>query len=131
MTVNYQDKKIMIVDDDQNIIDLYSMKLKNIGYQVSSAIDAKSAEEQLSTGLIPDVILLDIIMPNLNGIEFLNKIRNNEKYKNTLVFLLSNLDRRSDMDDDFKTKVNGYFVKADTIPSVLANAISEALEKRS
>lgn len=130
MTINYQDKKIMIVDDDANIINIYSTKLKNVGYQVFSASDAKSAEDQLNSGLIPDVMLLDIIMPNLNGIEFLNKIREQEKYKNTLVYLLSNLDRRSDLDDDFKKKIDGYFVKADIVPSVLVNTVSEALEKR-
>ncbi len=131
MTINYPDKKILIVDDDENIINLYSTKLKNLGFQVFTAVDAASAQSQLSGGLVPDVMLLDIIMPNLNGIEFLNKLRANTAYDHMLVYLLSNLDRRSDLDDDFKKKIQGYFVKADIIPSALATTLIEDLEKKS
>jgi len=69
-----QKKKILIVDDDVFLLDMYAMKFNQNNFEVNTATDGADAIEKLKGGFIPDVILLDVIMPKMDGFEMLQQI---------------------------------------------------------
>src|SRR5476651_1710199 len=89
-------KKILIIEDDIFIRDIYQMKFTQVGFDVAVAEDGiialKKLEEQ-----IPDIILLDIMMPGMNGMEVLKIMKNNEKWKKIRVIMLTNLSEKGDI----------------------------------
>ena len=74
-------KKILIVDDDNFLLDMYVFKFSQNNFEVHAARDGVDATDKLKAGLVPDIILLDIIMPNMDGLEMLEKIKNEIKKK--------------------------------------------------
>jgi len=125
--MNSQEKKILIVDDDPNITDVYSVKLRSEGYTVECAPNAKSAEEKIAGGYVPDFILLDIIMPGDNGIQLLERLIENPVLDNTKILIFSNLDQRADIDEKTLQKIAGYELKVNMIPSELAKKVKDIL----
>ncbi len=121
---------ILIVDDDKNIVDIYSIKFKSFGCEVNTATNIADAYVLIKNGLVPNAMLLDIIMPGGNGIELLNKIRKENLLSNTAVIILSNLDQRADMDSEFLKKIDGYFIKASVTPKDLVENILDILSKK-
>ena len=100
-------KKIMIVDDDRLNLTLLQFGLKDKGYQVCVAHDGKEALNVLSQEK-PDLIILDIQMPNMNGYEFMNQINESAERKVPVVMLTAN----ETMQDVFAMEgVRGYLVK--------------------
>jgi len=127
-TTNTDVKKkfnIMIVDDDKFILNMYTMKFTREGMDVISVSRPTEALEKLRTGIIPDILLLDVIMPEMDGIELLAKIREENLAKGSVVIVLSNQGQPSDIDKAKAFGVNGYIVKATTIPSEVLRQITE------
>lgn len=120
-------KKILIVDDDPNITDVYSMKLTADGYAVETAPNAQEGEAKIAGGYIPDLILLDIIMPGDNGIQMLERLVKDPVLVNTKIVIFSNLNQRADLDEDILKKIAGYYLKVDMIPSDMSKKIAEIL----
>src|SRR3989338_11668571 len=86
-------KKILLVEDEFYIRDLYRIILESAGFNVILAEDGEEGYKQ--TQNLPDLILLDIMIPKLNGIMLLQKIKKDEKTKNIPVVLLTNLGQES------------------------------------
>ena len=107
----------MIVDDDQFLIDMYSLKFKKEGFDVEAATKGEEALEKLRGGFDPDIILLDVVMPSLDGIGLLEKIRQEKFANKATVIMLTNQGQKSDIDRANKLGVDGYIIKATTIPS--------------
>jgi len=122
-----QGKKILIVDDDPNIQDVYSTKLRADGFTVEIAPNAKAGEAKIAGGYIPDVILLDIIMPGDNGIQLLGRLVNDPVLASTKIIIFSNLDQRGDIDENILSKIAGYYLKVNMIPSDISKKIQELL----
>lgn len=120
-------KKILIIDDDPNITDVYSMKFVADGYQVEVAPNAKAGEDKIAGGYVPDLILLDIIMPGDNGIQLLERLVKNSVLEKTKIIIFSNLDQRADIDEKILQKISGYYLKVDMIPSDISKKITEIL----
>lgn len=80
--------KILIVDDDKDILDLLKYNLQKEGYQVKTVRNSKKAIET-AEHFNPDLIILDIMMPNINGIEVCSSLRENPRFKNTYIFFLT------------------------------------------
>lgn len=120
-------KKLLIIDDDPNISELYSMPFTTNGYQVETAADAGLSLGKIAGGFVPNAILLDIIMPGVNGIELLHKLCDDERLKETKIIIFSNLDRKSDIDDKISQKIAGYFLKVDMTPSQILAKVNELL----
>jgi DNA-binding response OmpR family regulator len=104
-------KKLLIVEDDQFLRDLAVQKFTKEHLQVSFAVDgaegaAKAAAEH------PDIILLDILLPGMDGFEVLKGIRANPELKNTLVIMLSNFGQREDMEKAKELGADSFLVKA-------------------
>lgn len=113
----------MIVDDDRFLVDMYSLKFSKFGFDIESATKGEEALEKLRGGANPDVLMLDVVMPSLDGIGLLKKIRQEKLADGAVVVMLTNQGQKSDIDEAEKLGVNGYIVKATTIPSEVVEEI--------
>jgi len=124
-----ENKKILIVDDDNFLLDMYAIKFKESGYDVQTALGSMPALEILKKGFVPDAILMDIIMPVMDGFQFLEKMREEKLCSNSSCIILSNRGQEEDMKKGEEFDVDGYIVKADTTPSEVISRVEEIMKK--
>ena len=118
---------ILLVDDDRFLLDMYAMKFKAAGSTIEAISDPVAALQKLRDGFAPDIILLDIVMPTVNGFEFLETVRKESLAKNSHIIMLSNQGGQEDVDKAMALGAAGYIVKASSIPSeVLSQAFAIA-----
>ena len=119
--------KILIVEDEQSLIRALNEKLEQEGFEV---IDALNGEEGLEKALHehPDLILLDIVMPRMDGITMLKELRKDEWGKNVPVLLLTNLTDAAKTAEAVENKVVGYLVKTDWKIEDVVDKIRETLQ---
>ena len=98
---------VFLVDDDEFLLDMYALKFKSSGFNVEIAYGGEEALTKIKKGLSPDVVLLDVVMPKLNGFEFLEMARKEKLLENSLVVILSNLGQK---DEIAKGKSSPQFV---------------------
>ncbi|MFA5933816.1 MAG: response regulator [Candidatus Paceibacterota bacterium] len=122
--------KIMIVDDDSFLLDMYALKFSQSGYEVHSMLGAEFALEKIKAGLDPDVILLDIIMPKMDGFEFLEYINKEKLATNAVKVILSNRGAQSDFTRGEELGASGYITKASTTPSEVVLKVKEIVEDK-
>lgn len=116
---------VLIVDDDKFLLDMYRKKFEHKGLKVDVAIGSEEALAKLRGGLTPDILILDIIMPGMDGIQLLQVIRKEKLIPDTDIIMLTN---ESDQDKIKQAKAlgtKGYLVKAMNIPS---DVVEEALK---
>ncbi len=116
---------ILLVDDDQFLLDMYSLKFTNRGHHITTARDGEDGLAKIKEGMLPDVILLDMIMPKMNGIEFLEAFRRESLSPKTLVIMLTNQGQSTDLEAAEKFDIKGYIIKATTIPSEVVNEVEK------
>ncbi|HRZ95568.1 MAG TPA: response regulator [Candidatus Moranbacteria bacterium] len=122
-------KRIMIVEDDSFVMDIYQMKLSQSGFEVILASNGLEAVKKLEEGKdAPDLILLDIIMPYMDGLEVLKKINGNEKFKKIPVILLTNLSQREEIEEGMKLGARDYLIKSHFTPSEVLEKINNYLK---
>lgn len=109
-------KKVLIVEDDVFVSDIYETKLKMEGYLVDVAADGREALKKLAAGK-PDLMLLDLVMPYVDGFEVLDKMKNSEELKDIPVILLTNLSQKDSIDKGLELGANDYIVKSHFTPS--------------
>lgn len=115
-------KKVLIVEDERPLARALELKLRHEGCEVTVAYDGKEALDQLTKNVF-DVMLLDIIMPVVDGIQLLQKIPKDRKPE---VFVLSNLNQSEDESQIMDLGVSKYFVKSDTPLSVIVEEIKNS-----
>jgi|SRR3989344_4258296 len=121
--------KILIVEDDNLLLKMYSRKLSGSGYEVKEAVNG---QEGLDAALSekPDLILLDIRMPVMTGLEMLKALRKNEWGKSVPVIILTNLEANDQITWDIvKTEPAYYLMKAGNRPDVVLEKIKEVLKE--
>ncbi len=117
---------IYLIDDDRFLLDLYALKFKNAGHEVSTF---NGGEELLAAlreegAKMPDALLIDVIMPNLTGFDTIEMLRKEQLAKEAKVIFLSNQGQDSDFEKAKKLGADGYIIKASAIPSeVLAETV--------
>ncbi len=121
---------VFIVDDDEFILDVYSVKFREKGYKVENASSGVEALEKIKQGLVPDVMLLDVVMPKMDGFELLKKIREEKLIPNSLIIILTNLGQKEDVQKGLDLKADDYIVKAYFTPSDIAKKVEELLSKK-
>jgi CheY-like chemotaxis protein len=122
--------KVLIVDDDKFLLGMYSLKFANNGYDVDTSIGSSPALEKLRAGAKPDVLLLDIVMPYMDGLELLKTIREEKLAPGAIVIMLTNQSASSDIERAKELSVDGYIVKAATIPSEVLNEVEKIYEAK-
>jgi two-component system, OmpR family, response regulator ResD len=122
--------KVLIVDDDKFLLGMYSLKFANNGYDVDTTVGSVPALEKLRHGDKPDIVLLDIIMPHMTGLELLKTIRQENLIPNAVVIMLTNQSQSSDIEEAKRLNVQGYIVKAATIPSEVLKEVEKIYQAR-
>lgn len=117
-------KKIVIAEDDKFISEMYVTKLLSEGFDVECARDGQEAVEKICE-IQPDIVLLDIFMPKLNGIEVLKKIRSDKKVKATPVIVLTNASEKDHVSKAMEMGANDYLVKSSFTPDEVVSKIKE------
>lgn len=121
-------KKILIVEDDPFISQMYKDKLRKEGYNVSIAQSGKEGLDFLKENK-PDLILLDIVMPEMNGFEMLELAKKDKEIKNIPIILLTNLGQKEDIEKGLKLGADAYLIKAHFTPSEVIEKLEE-IEKK-
>ena len=121
---------VFIVDDDEFILDVYSVKFREKGYKVEIATSGLDALDKIKQGFSPDIMLLDIVMPKMDGFELLKKIRDENLLTGSLIIILTNLGQKEDVQKGLDLKVDDYVVKAYFTPSEIAKKVEDLLSKK-
>lgn len=117
------DVQVMIVDDDFFILNMYKIKFEHAGFKIRTASNGQEALDMARGGYLPDVLLIDIIMPVMGGVEFLQLIRAEKLFEKVPIIVLSNQSQSSDISEAMKLGVKSYIVKATTVPSEIVEEI--------
>ena len=113
--------KILLIDDDRFLLDMYILKFKKSGLDIDTASNGTTALEKIKSGTDYDIILSDIIMPGMDGLELLKTIRTEKILPNAVVIMLTN--QADDYDKAKALGVDGYIIKATTIPSEVVEKV--------
>src|SRR3989344_4820807 len=122
--------RVYLVDDDRFLLDLYAVKFRNAGHDVSVFGGGEDllAALRKEGAAPPDVILLDLIMPGIGGFEALETIRKENLAKNAKIIILSNQGHDSDVEKAKQLSVDGYIIKASAIPSEVFSETLRTIE---
>lgn len=115
-------KRILIIEDDKFLGSLLARKLEKEEFVTSLATNGMEALSKINESL-PNLILLDLILPNINGFEILEILKKNQKTKDTPVIILSNLGQKEDIEKSLKLGAADYLVKAYSTPQEIVEKI--------
>lgn len=119
-------RTVLIAEDEEDLREMYTQALSGQGFEVLQAINGNEAIEWLERrGKEIDMVLLDIVMPALDGLETLEKIKKNESLKNIPIIVFTNLNNEEDKQQAFALGANGYFVKSQHTPAELVAKIKQ------
>ena len=117
-------KTVLVVEDDEVLLRALYLALKPAGHTIATATDGELALK-MAERLKPDIILLDLLLPKMDGFTVLQTLKSNTVLKNIPVVVLSNLGNTKDIARVKDLGASDYFVKADTNLSVLADKIEK------
>ena len=120
--------KIMIVEDDPFISDIYLVELENNGYEVDIANNGQEGLDKLKDKKF-DLILLDILMPQKDGLTVLKELRANPEQKKTKVIMLTNLAGKEHIKKALDSGANDYIVKTQFTPQEVLEKINQILKE--
>jgi len=120
-------KHILFVEDDPFIIDIYNTKFKKEGFSVEIAVNGKEALKKIKEKK-PDLILLDIVLSQATGFEFLEEVKGMSKLEKTPVIILSNLSQKRDVEKGLQMGAVKYLIKAHYTPSEVVKEVKEVLK---
>jgi DNA-binding response OmpR family regulator len=119
-------KKILIVEDDKFLRELIAQKLVNEGYDTSSAVDGEQAIKKIKKQN-PDLILLDLILPGIDGFEVLSKIKEDMEISKIPVIILSNLGQKEDIEKGLNLGAVDFLIKAHFAPGEIIEKIKKVI----
>ena len=120
---------VLIVDDDEFLLEMYALKFKEEGFHVEIAESGREALEQVER-VKPDVVLLDVVLPEMDGFAVLQKLRSEKKTNFPLVVILTNLGQKDDTERGMRLGADDYVVKAHFTPSEVVEKVRKLLAKR-
>jgi len=121
-------KNILIIEDDAFLRDLINKKLSSAEFETSEAIDGESGIKKIKAES-PDLILLDLLLPNIDGFEVLENIKKDSTISNIPVIILSNLGQKEDIEKGMALGAVDYLIKAQFTPDEIIIKVREAFEK--
>ena len=120
-------KYILLIEDDLFLVDIYTTKLKEANFEIGVATNGEMALTKLKEKM-PDLVILDIVLPCIDGWEILRKIKQDFKLKDLKVIILSNIDQKEEIEKGLKLGVTKYLIKAHYTPSEIIEEIKKCLE---
>ncbi len=121
--------RIYLTDDDRFLLDMYALKFKAGGHDVSIFQNGSTLLNELRTKPVPDALLVDIVMPELDGFDVLEAIKNENLAVTTKKIVLSNQGADSDIEKAKQLGAVGYIIKASAIPSEVYTETIAIIEK--
>jgi len=121
-----KNKSVLIIEDDPFIADVYVLKLESEGYSVETAEDGVIGLEMLKKKRY-DIVLLDIVMPNLDGFKVLERIKMNPEMSKTPVVILTNLSQKKDIQKGLNLGATDYIIKTKFTPTEVVKTINKVL----
>ncbi len=122
--------KVMVVEDDVFVMDIYRTKLTQEGFEVIEAGNGVEALKKLKNEN-PRLVLLDILMPYMSGLEVLQKMKQDEKLKSIPVILLTNLSQKEEIDQGMEMGAADYLIKSHFTPSEVMEKVRQILKSES
>ncbi|HEY4518174.1 MAG TPA: response regulator [Candidatus Paceibacterota bacterium] len=130
MTTSTQ-PKVFIVEDDRFLLDMYVLKFGERGFNVSTAFGGLEAlDEFKKPETKPDVVLLDLVMPEVGGFEVLEQVKQQKLIPSAIIIILSNLGQKEDIDRGLALGADGYIVKASATPTEVVNRVLAIMEQK-
>lgn len=123
-------KKVLFVDDDKFLLDMYALKFTKAGYEVRTSDSTEGALKLLRDGFSPDLMMVDIIMPGMDGLDMVTAIRKEKLAEKAVVVFLTNQGESDDINRARKIGADGYIVKATTIPSEVLTEVEKIYATR-
>lgn len=121
--------KILIIEDDPFLSEMYAVKFSQANFEVEVAIDGKEGMQKINENK-PDLILLDIILPKMDGFEVLEKVKTDPQTKKIPVVLLTNLGQRSEVEKGLALGADEYIIKAHYTPTAVVAKVKEILNRK-
>jgi len=121
--------KILVVEDDKFLRELITQKLSREGYDVYEAVDGEDGVRKAKESN-PDIILLDLILPGIDGFEVLAKIKEDSNLEQIPVVILSNLGQRDDVERGLKLGAVDFLIKAHFTPGEIIEKVNKILEEK-
>ncbi len=122
-----EEVRVLFVEDDPSVAQMYKLKLELDGYQVTVASDGEQALE-MATSSPPDIVFLDIRLPKMDGLAVLEKLRETDNTKQVPVVILSNYSERELVERGLKLGALEYLIKSQTTPAKLAGGVESWLK---
>lgn len=122
--------KVLIIEDEQQIRMVYSYALNNNGFEVLEAPDAVTGLKLLDEHK-PEVVLLDMLMPGISGLDFLKQNNVHHRYPETKIIAFSNIETPRVVEEAKKEGVVRYFLKVDITPHQMVDIIKQLLSEKS
>ena len=119
-------KRILIIEDDQDVRELYSEVLRDEGFEVAEAVDGQSGLAKVLAGAY-DLVLLDIMLPKFDGLEILKTVKEKAEVKGIPVILLTNLGREAIIKEGFSLGADGYLIKSEHTPEEIVDEVRKFL----
>ena len=116
-------KSILLVEDDPFIIDIYTTKLKKSGFAVETASNGRMALEKVKEKK-PDLVILDIVLPEVDGWEFLRRVKARPEFKDLKIIILSNLGQKGEIEKGISLGSVKYLIKTHYTPSEVVEEIN-------
>jgi len=120
-------KTILIIEDDKFLRELIAQKLLKEDYGVSEAVDGEEGIRKIKEEK-PDLILLDLILPGIDGFEVLTRMRDDPEISSIPVIILSNLGQKEDVERGLKLGAKDYLIKAHFTPGEIIEKIKKSLK---
>jgi len=120
-------KTILIIEDDKFLRELIAQKLIKEDFEVSEAVDGEEGIKKIKEGK-PDLILLDLILPGIDGFEVLSQMKKESTLASIPVIILSNLGQKEDVEKGLKMGAVDYLIKAHFTPGEIIDKIKAALK---
>lgn len=120
-------KSILLIEDDSFLIDIYTAKLKDAGFLTEVAADGENGLKKLKDKKF-DCLLLDIVLPQIDGWRVLRELKNNEKTKNLKIIILSNLGQKEEVEKGMKMGASKYLIKSRYTPNEVVEEIKKVLK---
>lgn len=119
--------KLLIVDDDTFLLNMYSMKFVQAGFDVTTVLSAGAMFEKLNGGGKYDAMVLDLMMPDMDGFQLLEKMKTENLAQSTVKIVLSNLGSETDVKRCSEIGVDGYIIKANSTPDEVVEQVAASL----
>jgi CheY-like chemotaxis protein len=118
--------KVLLIDDDTVLLKLYSTRLKAGGHEVATAVNGEEGLRRLAQ-FRPDIVILDLLMPKINGFAFIETIRKHPTYTRTRIIVFSSVANQEQITRLKTLGITTYLNKIDTSPTQLVNIIHQEL----